>query len=155
MKPIPLSRSFNNVQTDFQWRQRCQKEEMQLLDSFAGPKALQIDTIVQQRNKQRFYAKNGARIMQIKPKEEPITVDKQLDTQSLAKISQQNQSNATPSVAAMSSVSKSQSSRVSYNSKSTTMSTRDRLAKVEKELEEERRRRNEAEQIIAFLRSTG
>ena len=93
--------------------------------------------------------------MQIKPKEEPITVDKQLDTQSLAKISQQIKSNATPSIAAMSSVSKSQSSRVSYNSKSTTMSTRDRLAKVEKELEEERRRRNEAEQIIAFLRSTG
>jgi hypothetical protein len=28
MKPIPLSRTFNNVQTDFQWRQRCQKEEM-------------------------------------------------------------------------------------------------------------------------------
>ena len=53
---------------------------MQLLDSFAGPKAHQIENIIFQRNKQRFYAKNGARIMEAKPKPEIITVDKQLDT---------------------------------------------------------------------------
>jgi hypothetical protein len=43
-------------------------EEMQLLDSFAGPKAHQISNLVQLRTKQRLYA-NGAQIMQIKSPE--------------------------------------------------------------------------------------
>ena len=92
--------------------------------------------------------------MQIQPKDEIITSDKQLDTQSLAKISQKQISTTNPSLGAMSSVSKSQS-RVSYISETTSISTKDKLASVQKELEEERKRRTEAEQIIAFLRSTG
>ena len=92
--------------------------------------------------------------MQIQPKDEIITSDKQLDTQSLAKISQNKVSTNNPSLAAMSSVSNSQS-RVSYMRQTTSMSTKDKLASVQKELEEERKRRTEAEQIIAFLRSTG
>jgi hypothetical protein len=53
--------NFNNVQTDKQWRRRCQVEEMQLLDSYAGPKAHKIQTQVTLQNSQHFYS-NGARI---------------------------------------------------------------------------------------------
>ena len=54
--------NFNNVQTDKQWRRRCQVEEMQLLDSYAGPKAHKIQTQVTLQNSQHFYS-NGARIV--------------------------------------------------------------------------------------------
>lgn len=55
-KPVPLARCFNEVQTDFMWRQRCDMEESQLLDSFAGPKAHKIhDQIIMSKN-QHFYA---------------------------------------------------------------------------------------------------
>ena len=55
----------------------------------------------------------------------------------------------------MSRVSKSTHSRVSYNSQTTTQSTRLKFAELQKELEEERKRRAEAEEIIEFLRTTG
>ena len=60
------SKDFNNVQTDKQWRRRCQQEELQLLDSFAGPKAHRIHQQITVQNKQHFYS-NGARI-NIQPK---------------------------------------------------------------------------------------
>ena len=150
-KPVPLSRTFNNVQTDFQWRQRCQKEEMQLLDSFAGPKAHQINNLVQIRNKQRLYARNGAQIMQIKPvSDEKNTTENPLDAQSLAKLSNFKSNTAT----SVSNVSKTHS-KVSYNSQATSTSTRLKLTELQKELEMEKKRRVEAEEIIEFLRSTG
>ena len=42
MKPTPMCRLYNNVQTDRQWQRRCKEEVLQLLDSYAGSKAERI-----------------------------------------------------------------------------------------------------------------
>jgi hypothetical protein len=47
---------------------------MQLVESYAGPKAHQINTLMGLRNKQRFYT-NGARIMDMRPTSEKQQLD--------------------------------------------------------------------------------
>ena len=59
MKPIPLNRLYNNVQTDFQWRRRCNAEEASLLQAYSGPKRQLINDTLALNSKQRFYP-NGA-----------------------------------------------------------------------------------------------
>ena len=110
MKPI----KFNNVQTDKQWRRRCQREEMELLDSYAGPKAHMIKTQVSLQNSQHFYS-NGARIaVKSPPAREEETKD---DFSIRSKVSVK-----TPSVSSHG------PSQISYKSIQTTQSTRDKMA---------------------------
>jgi hypothetical protein len=54
-KPVAQARLFNEVQNDFMWKQRCEAEERQLLESFAGPKAHVINAQVQLSKNQHFY----------------------------------------------------------------------------------------------------
>ena len=63
---------------------------MQLVESYAGPKAHQINTLMGLRNKQRFYT-NGARIMDMRPTFEKQQLDQQLDAKVLSEINQQNE----------------------------------------------------------------
>lgn len=55
MKPIPQSRTFNNVQLDIMWRQRISKESLSLIDSFSGSKAQEINKQIALQKQQHFY----------------------------------------------------------------------------------------------------
>ena len=47
--------SFTNVQADQQWIRRCKMEEMNLIDSFAGPKADRLGALSKTKQNQHFY----------------------------------------------------------------------------------------------------
>ena len=132
MKPI----KFNNVQTDKQWRRRCQREEMELLDSYAGPKAHMIKTQITLQNSQHFYS-NGARIAVKSP---PARPEETKDDFSFCKVSVK-----TPSVSSHA------PSQVSYKSFQTTQTTRDKMAQLQAELELEKQKRLDAEAELMRL----
>ena len=53
---------YTKVQCDKQWIRRCKLEEINLIDSFAGPKADRIKGTISSQNAQHFYP-SGARMM--------------------------------------------------------------------------------------------
>lgn len=131
------SSNFNNVQTDKQWRRRCQQEEMQLLDSYAGPKAHKIQSQITLQNSQHFYS-NGARIrMPAKQEESKVEQDSVRSKVSVM----------TPATSVKA------PSEYSYRSSATSTNTAKlQMEQMRLELEAERDRRARAEAEVAHLR---
>ncbi len=54
---VKQTRYYDQVTTDIMWRQRVNLEEVQLLSSYAGPKAHKIGNVLALQNSQHFYSK--------------------------------------------------------------------------------------------------
>lgn len=154
------SKDFNNVQTDKQWRRRCQQEELQLLDSFAGPKAHRIHQQITVQNKQHFYS-NGARINMNSRPSAPASKSSmrssnrhQYSEESKLALSTGGLSVRTPATSVYGqSDAKSQVSYRSNQSAITSASQQLRMAAMAQELHEEKARREQAELELSRVRN--
>ena len=143
---------YSNVQNDRQWVRRCKQEEINLIDSYAGPKATRIQQATATQSKNRFYP-TSQRMPEVTStiSSHQIEETKQLQVPS-SKAEHQNDSDGLDSVSKVSvntphtmSRRSDEISYMSMNSKTTTQSTKIKLLEIQAQLEAERAKRMEAE----------
>jgi hypothetical protein len=110
---------------------------MELLDSYAGPKAHKIQTQITLQNSQHFYS-NGARIAINSPSARQEETKDDISFRSKVSVK-------TPSVTSKA------TSQISYKSSMTTPSTKDRMVQLQMELEAEKQKRAAAEAEVMRL----
>jgi hypothetical protein len=108
---------------------------MELLDSYAGPKAHKIQTQITLQNSQHFY---GARIAINSPSARQEETKDDISFRSKVSVK-------TPSVTSKA------TSQISYKSSMTTPSTKDRMVQLQMELEAEKQKRAAAEAEVMRL----
>lgn len=142
---------------DRQWQRRCKVEELNLVDSFNGPKFAKMAQIA--KPKPSFYApplySNLDKLKQktiIKYSEEKKhAADDDLDDVSRVSVLTPKTNMSASRVSYVSNKSKSVD-HFSSVSKTTTQSTIMKMQNLQKELEIEKRRREEAEREISMLK---
>lgn len=140
-----------------QWIRRCKVEELNLVDSYAGPKAVRIQQAFSASTKPSFYPTpdrmtlSKHRVETLSKAEETKKQDNDnLDT--VSKVSAMTPMTQMSQEDRVSSVSKQ--SKQSFTSKTTTQSTKMRMEALQGELEAERKRRILAEKEVESLRAT-
>ena len=164
MKSGGTKGSSNTVMNDRQWIRRVKQEEINMIDSFSGPKANQIEQARATQQKNHFYPTHSrmtnntgaaAAAMRSRAPEETKSYASSVarDSDGLDSVSQV--SVQTPKSRTVGNSSRHGDS-VSYTSQlttSTTVSTKKKMQDLERQLNEEREMRIQMEKRIAALQN--